>query len=292
MQLDEFKVPVSVVIPVKNEEANLPSCLESLAGFDDIIVVDSSSSDATCEIAYRYGCRVINFQWDGKFPKKRNWVLQTQKFKYDWILFLDADECVTQDFVREIKTLLKDTKHCGFWLSYQTWFLGKVLRHGLPSRKLALVKLGYGAYEEIFEDNWSSMDMEIHEHIILDGTSGTVKSKLEHNDKGSLSIYYSRQSQYVNWETKRYLAISDFSHLTFRQKVKYRMILWPGFPILYFLGTYIFMAGFLDGLPGFYSAIYRMSYFYQIQTQIIELLSSPHLSTNQAITRRRRFTHH
>ena len=74
-------IPISVVIPVKNEEKNLPRSLDLLTEFSEIIVVDSGSTDSTKEIAEKWGARFINFEWNGKFPKKRNWVLRNERLK-------------------------------------------------------------------------------------------------------------------------------------------------------------------------------------------------------------------
>lgn len=97
------KVRVSVVVPVKNEAANLTQCLNSLLDFDDVVVVDSGSTDGTVEIAASYSRSVVQFEWNGKFPKKRNWALKNIGLKYPWVLFLDADEIMTEGFVQEIK---------------------------------------------------------------------------------------------------------------------------------------------------------------------------------------------
>jgi glycosyltransferase involved in cell wall biosynthesis len=99
------RIPISVVIPVRNEEANLAGCLERLAAFDEVIVVDSGSTDATCQITVDHGATVIQFVWDGRYPKKRNWVLINHSLRNDWVLFLDADELITQDFCTEVSAL-------------------------------------------------------------------------------------------------------------------------------------------------------------------------------------------
>ena len=92
-------LPVTVVIPVRNEERNLPGCLRALGkDFSEIVVVDSGSTDRTREIAEDGGAVVLDFNWDGKFPKKRNWALRHHEFQTPWVLFLDADEQVTPDF--------------------------------------------------------------------------------------------------------------------------------------------------------------------------------------------------
>jgi glycosyltransferase involved in cell wall biosynthesis len=264
-------LPVSVVIPVKNEETNLPLCLESVKGFDEVVIVDSGSTDRTCEIAKHYGREVLEFKWDGKFPKKRNWVLKTYAFKHPWILFLDADECVTPEFQSEIEQTLSHTQHKAFWIGYNEWSLGHLLRHGDPMWKNALVRLGSGEYERIQEEQWTSLDMEIHEHLIVDGSVGTITARLEHRDKRTLESYYARHNEYSTWEAHRFLSIRDKSQLTVRQKVKYGILMWPFFPLLYFTYTYIVKMGILDGKVGLYYALAKVFYFYQIQAKVTEL---------------------
>ena len=110
------KVKVSVIVPVKNEEKNLAQCLDSLRDFDDVVVVDSGSTDRTGEIAAEYGRQLVQFVWDGKFPKKRNWALRNIEFKHPWVLFLDADERMTAAFAAELLRSLPRTAHNGFWI--------------------------------------------------------------------------------------------------------------------------------------------------------------------------------
>jgi glycosyltransferase involved in cell wall biosynthesis len=270
----------SIVIPVKNEESNLPSCLEKLNDFDDVIIVDSGSTDRTREISLLYGRPVVDFKWDGKFPKKRNWVLKNVSFKYPWVLFLDADERMTEAFKSEIVKTLGTTPHHGFWITYDNWFLGRMLKYGDPMRKLALLKIGHGAYEKIEEDHWSVLDMEIHEHLVVEGSIGAILARLEHHDKRPLESYYARHNDYSNWEARRYVALrqsdsnvhtmGSYSCLTPRQRMKYRMIRWKLFPIFYFIASYVFKGGFMDGVAGFYFATGKMFYFYQIQAKIAE----------------------
>ena len=95
---EKNNLPVTVAIPVKNEEANLSKCLERLGRFAEIVVIDSGSTDQTREIAKNFGARVVGFSWDGKYPKKRNWFLLNAPPQQPWVLFLDADEFVDDAF--------------------------------------------------------------------------------------------------------------------------------------------------------------------------------------------------
>lgn len=261
---------LTILIPVKNDAANLALCLESVKEFDDVVVVDSGSNDATCEIASQFGRKVIDFKWDGFCPKKRNWVLRTLVFKYPWVLFLDADERMTQKFQAEIQATLANTSHNAFWIRYENWFMGRLLRYGDSMRKTALLRVGHGEYEEVRENRWSSCDMEVHEQLVVEGTIGTLASKLEHHDLRSLHRYYERHNEYSTWEAKRFLTLKDRGQLTSRQRLKYRMLMWPLFPLLYFMASYIFKAGFLDGKPGLFFALGKTRYYFQIQSKIRE----------------------
>ena len=261
----------SIVIPVKNEALNLALCLESVKDFDDVIVVDSESADGTSQIAAQYGRQLVEFKWDGCFPKKRNWVLRNHSFKHPWVLFLDADERLTPEFQREVAQVLPTTRHNAFGIGYRNWFMGRLLKHGDPMRKTALLRIGFGEYEKIQEEAWSALDMEIHEQLVVAGSIGMIGAKLEHYDKKDLHAYYFRHNEYSTWEAKRFLALKDWTHLTRRQRLKYKLFVRTFFPMMYFTSCYLFKGGFMDGRAGFYFAICKMFYFYQIQAKIYEI---------------------
>lgn len=261
---------ITVIIPVYNEEVNLPPCLALLKDVQNKVVVDSGSKDRTVEIAKEYGCEVMHFEWNGHFPKKRNWALFNHKITTPWVLFLDADERVTEDFKAELVRVLPTTSHDCFRVCLNNWFMGRILKHGDPMRKTALLRVGKGAYEKIDEDAWSNLPMEMHEHIKVEGTTGDIAARLEHHDKRTLSNYYAKHCDYADWESHRYLAIKDWSILTRREKIKYSLIRSKLFPLAYWFVSYVLKGGFLDGTPGFYFALNKLSYFYQIQAKILE----------------------
>lgn len=269
------KLPITVIIPVKNEELNLRNCLSKLNLFEEILVIDSFSTDNTAKIAKEFNCKLIKFEWNGKFPKKRNWTLRNVKIKNDWVLFLDADEYITDQFIHEISSKIHSTKYSGYWLNYNTIFLGKELKYGDKLRKLALFKKSCGEYEYIEEDQWSHLDMEIHEHPILKGKIGSFKSSIIHTDFKGLSHYIEKHNQYSNWEAHRFIELSKTTQekLTFRQKIKYKLLNLGILPFCYFIGTYILKMGILDGKNGYYMAQLKKNYFFQIQLKIKELVA-------------------
>ena len=203
-------LPVTVCIPVRNEEKNLPACLASLAGaFGEIVVVDSGSNDRTRLIAEEAGAVILDFKWDGTFPKKRNWALRNYEWKTPWVLFLDADERVTPAFVEELRGVLPTTDKVGFWISFTDWFMGKPLNHGDVFCKLALFRIGAGEYERFPEQWWSDLDMEVHEHPVLEGQIGEIKTRLEHHDYRGLHSYIWRHNEYSTWESNRFMWLAS-----------------------------------------------------------------------------------
>jgi len=269
-------LPVSVCIPVRNEEARLAECLDSLAGaFDDVVVIDSQSTDKTVELARSRGARVFQFAWDGKFPKKRNWALRHVPFSHDWILFLDADEHLTRAFINTAGSILYATPHAGFWLSYTNTFMGRELRHGDTLRKLALFRRSAGEYEAFPELLWSNLDMEIHEHPVLNGTTGSLSARIDHRDNRGLHHYIAKHNDYSTWEANRFrwfatVGADAWSRLSSRQRFKYRNLDKWWLAHIYFWACVVGKAGFLDGLAGWRFASLKRRYFQDVRLKILE----------------------
>ena len=262
---------LTVIIPVYNEEKNLAACLECMKELRHKVVVDSGSTDKTKDIALEHGCQFLEFKWNGHAPKKRTWAMRNCGVMTPWVMFLDADERMTEDFKNELAKVLPTTKHDKFWFTLNNWFMGRMLKHGDPMRKDYIVRYGHGEFEQIEEDGWSRLPIEMHEHILIKGTEGEIKARLEHHDKRPLSNYYVKHCDYADFEAHRYLSIKDWSVLTRREKIKYRLMRWKLFPLAYWFASYILKGGFLDGAPGFYFAMNKFSYFTQMQAKIIEL---------------------
>lgn len=269
-------LPVSVCIPVRNEERNLPDCLRSLQGqFDDVVVVDSGSVDSTKAIAFAHRVTVLNFQWNGAYPKKRNWTLLNHKFKHPWVLFLDADERLTQTVLEEFQRVLSNSQHVGFWLSFTNWFMGRPLKHGDPFRKLALFRVDAGQYEQFPEESWTNLDMEVHEHPVLNGTIGTIRSRLEHHGYSGIANHIAKHNEYSTWEANRFLWLETaddkfWADLNARQKFKYKHLTRWWLPWLYFCVAFFAKRGIFDGWEGWTLARLKMRYFDEIRLKIID----------------------
>lgn len=268
-------LPVTVIVPAKNEERNLGECLGRLKRFAKVIVVDSGSSDRTGELARAAGAEVVQFAWDGKFPKKRNWTLRHVRIDTPWVFFLDADEFVDDPFCDELAKVLPGTPHVGFWINYHNWFLGRKLLHGDANRKLALFRHGAGEYERIEEDRWSQLDMEVHEHPVLSGSVGQIGSRIDHRDYRGMEHWIRKHNDYSSWEAHRLCELRSRGglgdpSLTDRQRRKYRAIGAWWLPTAYFLDTYIRRSGFRDGYAGFAYAMAKAIYFWNIGLKVRE----------------------
>ncbi|MFT3932644.1 MAG: glycosyltransferase family 2 protein [Chitinophagaceae bacterium] len=266
---------LTIAIPVKNEEKNLAGCLDAIGNdfASKVVLIDSGSTDGTHAIANRYGVEVINFEWNGEFPKKRNWYLRNHTPATAWILFLDADEYITPAFKKEVQKELANTDKVGYWLNYTIYFMNRKLKGGYPLNKLALFRIGAGEYERIDEKQWSRLDMEIHEHPILTGKTGHIKSKIDHRDFRGIAHYISKHNDYSSWEAGRFIKTynsADRSEWTWKQKLKYGLMNTPFIGPVYFFSSYFLLGGFRDGARGFAFAIMKMAYFTETYCKIKE----------------------
>src|SRR6184192_1356452 len=207
-------LPISVIIPVRNEARNLPRCLESLRGVGEVYVVDSNSSDETAEIARSFDATVVQFTYRGGWPKKRQWAMDTLPITYDWILLLDADEALTSQLAEEIRRAIQDPNFGGYYIALQMFFLGRTLRYSDAGfYKLSLFRRGKGRFECRLKDQDNSMcDMEVHEHVIVDGNIGMLSNTLLHHNCDSLSRYIQKHDNYSNWEASVWLVGFPSSH--------------------------------------------------------------------------------
>ena len=134
-----MSLPISVIVTVKNESARIVRCLEALRAFDEVVVVDSNSTDGTPDLARQAGATVVSYMWNGRYPKKRQWCLDHLTLQHNWIFFVDADEIVTEDMVAELHALFEKGPACdGYFVKGRYVIDKRVLCHGLVNNKLAL----------------------------------------------------------------------------------------------------------------------------------------------------------
>jgi glycosyltransferase involved in cell wall biosynthesis len=279
------KLPVSVLIPVRNEAKNLPRCLLALRDVGEVYVIDSQSTDDTVEIARSHGARVVQFHYQGGWPKKRQWAMNTLPIACDWILLLDADEVLTPELAEEIRSAIKNPAVDGYSIRLRIWFLGRVLRHGdVGLWKLSLFRRGKGRYECRLADQDASMaDMEVHEHVVVEGATARLQNPLVHHNVESLSRYIQKHDEYSNWESHVLLQRGDDKELPpslmgtqaqRRRWLKRKLFALPGSPVLLFLYRYVLRLGFLDGVPGLIYCGFQAVQMFHAKAKIYELKST------------------
>jgi glycosyltransferase involved in cell wall biosynthesis len=254
------KVPVSVMIPALNESKNLPRCLDHLTWADEVVIVDSGSKDNTQEIADRYSARVVQFTWDGQWPKKKNWSLANIDFKHEWVLIVDADEWITPELADEISEAVKTTTNVGYYINRKFIFMGGWIRHCgyYPSWNLRLIRRGCGEYERLTDiGDTGSGDNEVHEHISANGPVGHLNSDMLHFAFPSINTFIEKHNRYSNWEAavqykNRLGEKADIGGTLSGTRRLKNLTRWLPFrPTLRFIYSYVFRGGFLDGRAGY-----------------------------------------
>jgi glycosyltransferase involved in cell wall biosynthesis len=278
------KLPVSVIIAVRNEGKNLRRCLQALTQVGEVYVIDSQSTDETVEIARSHGAQVVQFHYQGGWPKKRQWAMNTLPIAYDWILLLDADEVLTPQLSDEVRSAIQNSAIDGYSILLRTWFLGRVLRHGdVGLWKLSLFRRGKGRYECRLKDQDASMaDMEVHEHVVVEGATARLQNPLIHHNVESLSRYIQKHDEYSNWESRVLLQRGEDKELPpslfgtqaqRRRWLKRKLFAMPGSPVLLFLYRYVLRFGFLDGVPGLIYCGFQAVQMFHTKAKIYELKS-------------------
>lgn len=276
-------IPVSVVVMTRNEAVNLPHCLPSLARFAECFVVDSGSDDGTPEIARNHGARVLPFNWNGRYPKKKQWCLDTLPFAHDWVLFVDADERLTAELVEEIAQLMAaGPDHAAYWIDGRPVIHGRRLRFGCWNRKLALLNRRCVCFPDQPDLDVGTMwEVEGHYQPQVAGRTGRLRHPMDHGDAKPLSAWFDRHNRYSDWEAamradgrmERLIAAEPdggsraFPSLRalFDRRMQKRLFQrLPGRPLLAFLHAYVLRLGVLDGAAGLDHALARAFYYWQV----------------------------
>ena len=284
------KIPVSVLIPAKNEEENLPACLESVARADEVFVVDSQSEDRSVEIARKYGATVVQFHFNGRWPKKKNWSLENLPFRNEWVLIVDCDERIPPELWNEIEQAIQLSEYSGYYLNRRVFFLGKWIRYGgkYPDWNLRLFRHAHGRYENLnTESIRNTGDNEVHEHVMIErkyGAVGYLKNDMLHEDFRDLFHWLERHNRYSNWEAKVYynllngmddggtIGANPFGDAVQRKRALKRVwVRLPFKPFLRFILFYFIRLGFMDGQAGYIYGRLLSQYEYQIGVKLYEL---------------------
>ncbi|MCP4121546.1 MAG: glycosyltransferase family 2 protein [Bacteroidetes bacterium] len=224
---------VSVIIITLNEEHNIRGILNSVAWADEIIVVDSFSTDNTISIAKEYTDKVLEHAFKS-FADQRNWAIP--QAAHEWVLLLDADERITPELKEEIQEVLrqKTISEDAFWIGRQSFFMEKKIRYSGWQ--------GDGIVRLIRRDKCRYNDKKVHEEIITEGIRvGRLKNKMHHFTYKNLDHFLDKMRRYSKWSAQ--------DHLNKTPRVGYFHLLLK--PFFRFLKHYIFQLGFLDGKTGF-----------------------------------------
>lgn len=269
MTYNSEKLPVTVIILSQNEEANIGFALGSaISFFDQIVVIDSFSTDATVDIVKSYGEAEIHQNRFISWADQRNWTLDNVDIRNQYIFFLDADEMVTEDFFKEFKAILQRESPDQIYVSFNYIFLGKSLKYSY----------GHPKIRRIFKKEHARfIPSGAREYAVNASHIAEIKPKLIHNDRKPLLDYFRKQLNNAMREAIHYYepqpaAIDIPSNL--RLKLQIRDKIWNRLPVivrvtLYFFYRYIIKGAFLEGYAGFIY-IFMFSVWYQMMIDVFK----------------------
>jgi glycosyltransferase involved in cell wall biosynthesis len=258
-------VAVSVVVLTLNEKPNIHRCLSSVAWADQLVVVDSGSTDGTVQIARSLGAEVVEQPWLG-FSAQREFALRLTLLRHDWVYFLDADEWVSQQLAAEIAQSLDDPQCAGFTQRFRLVFLGRWIRHcgWYPGSWIVrLVDRRYTKYD------WSL----VGERACVDGRIRRLSNDIVDEDLKGLAVWLHKHVRYAQLRSEqrpsganlpqrmRAVRSSNSSRPLARSILKELVFPWiPAKPAALFFYMYIARLGFLDGAAGFRFCFYHAWY--------------------------------
>jgi len=266
--------PLTVVILTFNESVNIRQAIgNTISWAQAVFILDSGSQDDTVEIAQSMGTQVFHRAFDN-YAAQRNYAIKALPIATDWMLFLDADEYLTEALKAEISDLLAgQPEHQGYYLKRRFYFMGKWIRYGgyYPTWLLRL-----------FRRDAAFCEREINEHIRVNGTTGQLKNDFADNNKKDFSEWLNKHNKYASFEAQQLiLPQTNSGNLTGSQadrKQWIRVNIWNKMmppllrPFVYFFYRYFLRLGFLDGKIGFiYHFMQGLVFFLLIDIKYLEL---------------------
>lgn len=242
-------IPLSAAIITKDEEKNLPDCLKSISFADDIVLVDSGSTDRTVEIAKEFGCRVFVEDWKGYGPQKNSAV---DKCKYEWVLLLDADERVPAETKEVIIKVLERPEAEAYTLKRKNYLHGRWLKHSgyWPDRHIRLVRKTSGEFQSVMHERWVTggdiQNLDAHiEHYAFSNYSDMLKTLNEYSTVIAGELFALG---------RRATPLSPLYH-----------------GIGMFMKIYFLEMGLLDGMDGFVTALLKAGGSFFKYAKLLEL---------------------
>ncbi|MGP3979552.1 glycosyltransferase family 2 protein [Streptomyces sp. KR80] len=261
------KLPIVLAIPTKNEAENIARTVSSVIDhFEAVIVVDSASTDDTCKIAAGLGAEVVPYEWDGAYPKKKQWCLDHVRPETPWLLFLDGDETPSPELLKELRCVFsRPVKVAAFDIPLGYWFAGKRLRHGYTIVKRALLDRNRCHFPVLADLDAPGMgEQEGHYQPVAESVR-RLKSPIEHEDLDPVRTWFERHNRYSDWEAwlEHHPEVKEeIRQAKTRQGQLFHKA--PFKPVLSFAYAYLYKRGFLDGRAGFDYALAMSFYRWQI----------------------------
>lgn len=265
---------ISILILTLNEERNIEGCLKSVDWCDDVVVLDSKSSDQTAEIARLRGCRVVERSFDN-WSSHQNWANENIQFKHPWVFYLDADERMTSGLRTEIEAIAggSGSGKVAYYCGRTNYFMGRWIKHCYPPAYLM----------RFFKPEMVRFERLVNPTPIVHGESGYLVERFDHyNFSKGFSEWFDKHNRYSQWEAAEGLKAmrSEVSGSSLwsrdpaerRKALKLLSFRIPFRPAIKFIYLYFFKFGVLDGYAGLVYCILQSMYEYQISLKIDEIL--------------------
>ncbi len=271
-----LSIPISILLLVKNEEEHLPLLLDSLVGFEDIVVFDSFSTDRTVAIAKEPGCRVVQREFDN-WAAHQNWAMEHLEFRHPWVFYLDADERMTSDVRDEIAAIAGDPEdpppHRAYYCARDNMLFGRALRHAMAG----------GLVMRFFQPPHIRFARRVNPQPVLQTPPGYLKGRfIHHHFARGFEQWFEKHNRYATWEAQEWIDAVDKTPVSFKalfardrntriQAIKRLSFHLPFRPLLKFLHMYVWKRGFLDGVAGFHCCALMGVFEYMIGLRVREM---------------------
>src|SRR5574341_1360875 len=265
---------VSILILTLNEEVNLPDCLQSVKWSDDIVVLDSFSSDQTVKTAEEMGARVVQRRFDN-WAAHQNWALDQIPFKHSWVFYLDADERMTEDLKDELLAIANDLSQpaVAYYCGRRNIFMGRWIKHAMPP----------GMIMRFFRPSRIRFERLVNPTPVIDGPHGYLQEMLVHyNFSKGVTEWIEKHNRYSLLEAYEGMkllhhpsgeqpSLLSSDRALRRRALKNLSFRLPWRPFVKFAYLYLWQGGWLDGRPGFTYCVLQSFYEYMIVLKMREL---------------------
>jgi glycosyltransferase involved in cell wall biosynthesis len=269
----------SIYILTHNEEIDIADCIDSALLSDDVVVVDSFSSDRTIEIANQYPVRVVQHAFESH-GKQRTWMLESVPVKHEWVYILEADERMTPELFQECLDIIQNPQHVGYYVAERVMFMGQWIRHSTqyPRYQLRLFRrdkvwfTDYGHTEREVVDGSTGFIQETYPHYTCGkGMSRWIEKHNRYSTNEAIETIRQLETGSVDWKA----LVWGQSEVERRRALKDLSLRVPFRPLIRFLYMYFFLGGILDGRAGFTWCVLQAFYEYLILLKVWEIQNMP-----------------